>query len=55
MKSERKREYYKFNIYYARFNESDKIVRDTLESIARVRLYINIYDIRSNSERAYNN
>ena len=55
MKDERKREYYKSNIYHARFNESNKIVRDILKSIIRVKLYINIYDIRFNSERAYNN
>ena len=55
MKDERKREYYKFNIYHARFNESSKIMRDILKSTIRVRLYINIYNIRSNNKRARNN
>ena len=55
MKDKRKRKYYRFNIYYARFNKSSKIIRDILKSIIRVRLYINIYDIKFNSKRAYNN
>ena len=54
MKSERKRERYRSNIYYVRSNENSKVVRDTLRSITRIRLYINIYDTRFNSEKIRN-
>ena len=55
MKSERKRERYRSNIYYVKSNENNKVIRNTLESTIRIRLYINIYDIKFNSKRIYNN